>query len=766
LTGRRITIYGQREVVNGLMAARLRPHPVRSRRAALHRKQATHPHEEGAVHQGRKGSPGDGAAWKRRTSAEQSRGRSRLSVPLVAVTVALLALAVPSAAAAARTTVPLNAHWKFHLGDVPGAQAPGFDDRSWRTLSLPHTWNAFDAQDGPTIPFTPDYFRGVGWYRKTVTVPRGLRDGQLFLEFGGAGSVADVYVNGVLVGGHVGAFTRFRVDVTEALGDGGTIAVKVDNSARPDVAPLIGDFPIFGGLYRGVSLIATEATHLDLLDAGSPGVRIRQDQLTDSSATVEVASRVVNPDAAQVVTRIADARGDVVAQATSPAASTVVQTLDIANPHRWNGTDDPYLYSVRVSVVVDGEVVDRVTQPLGLRTITIDPAQGLLLNGRHYKVHGVNRHQDWLNRGWATSEAHVRRDFALMREMGVNALRTAHYPQDELVYDLADRYGILIYTEVPFVGVTFLGLGSNDSPQLTANLVSEAREMVRSLGNHPSIAWWGIGNEQGDKPHAHANLDAIQDTIKAEDPTRPTVYAGEAGADDANLTSPLTGHADLSAYNEYSGWYYHTPSNFGARLDALHATDPGRRIGISEYGAGASIYQHTEWPGTPAGSAQRPVPHPEEYQAYYHQQLWPQIEARDYLWGTFVWNMFDFASDFRNEGDRPGRNDKGLVTYDRKVRKDAFYYYKSAWTDTPTVHIVSKRWTRRTDAQTTIRVFSNAPSVTLKLNGMTRTAPVENYTAEFPVTLGRGTNKVIAVANAGTHDGVSDLAVWRLRPNQ
>ena len=658
------------------------------------------------MHQGTNGSPGSGAAWKGRTSAEQLRGRGRLSVPLVAVMVALLALAAPSAAAAAaRTTAPLNAHWKFHLGDVPGAQAPGFDDRSWRTLSLPHTWNALDAQDGPIAPFTPDYVRGVGWYRKTITVPRGLRDRQLFLEFGGAGSVAEVYVNDVLVGGHVGAFTRFRVDVTEALGVGGTIAVKVDNSARPDVAPLIGDFPIFGGLYRGVSLIATEATHLDLLDAGGPGVRIRQHQLTDSSATVEVASRVVNPDAAQVVTRIADARGHVVAQATSPAASTVVQTLDIANPHRWNGTDDPYLYSVRVAVVVDGEVVDRVTQPLGLRTITIDPAQGLLLNGRHYKMHGVNRHQDWLNRGWATSEAQVRRDFALMREMGVNALRTAHYPQDELVYDLADEYGILVYTEVPFVGVTSLGLGLERQPAAHGQpRVGVARDGAQP--RQPPVHRV-VGDRQRAGRHYRTSTrisTAIEDTIKAEDPTRLTAYAAEAGANDANLTSPLQSHADLSAYNEYSGWYYDTPSAFGERMDALHAAEPGRRIGISEYGAGASIYQHTEWPGTPAGSAQIPVEHPEEYQAYYHQQLWPQIEARDYLWGTFVWNMFDFASDFRSEGDRPGRNDKGLVTYDRKVRKDAFYYYKSAWTDTPTVHIVSKRWTRRTEAHTTIRV--------------------------------------------------------------
>src|SRR3954453_6652177 len=693
-----------------------------------------------------------------------ARRFGRVSARIIVVAVALIALAVPSAASA-RTTIDLSPHWNFHLGDVPGAQAPAFDDSSWQTVDLPHTWNALDAQDGGTFAVNT-YHRGVAWYRKTVTGADSMRGQQFFLQFDGASSVADVYVNGALVGHHEGAFTRFRVDVTQALAEGGTIAVKVDNSDRPDVAPLTGDFPIFGGLYRRVSLIATSATHLDLLAAGGPGGPVPQQQLTDASAIVQVTSSVVNPDGAQVVTTIADRRGEVVARATSPARATVIQTLDMPHPHRWNGTADPYLYTVTVAVTLGRKPVDAVTQPLGLRTITVDPAQGLFLNGRHYDIRGVSRHQDWLDRGWAISEAQTRRDFALMREMGVNALRTTHYPQDELVYDLADQYGILVLTEVPFVGINSLNLGSNDSPQLTANLVSQAREMVRSLGNHPAIAFWGIGNEQANTPHAQTNLEAIKNTIKAEDPTRLTYYAGEAGESDANLTAPQLSHADLSAYNEYSGWYYHTPSNFGTRLDALHAAEPGRRIGITEYGAGASINQHTEWPGTPAGGAQRPVEHPEEYQAYYHAQLWPQIKARPWLWGTFVWNMFDFASDFRNEGDRPGRNDKGLVTYDRKVRKAAFYYYKSAWTDTPTVHIVEHRWTRRTTAATTVHVFSNAPSVTLELNGVSLgSQPVSNYTATFPVTLKPGVDKVTAVALKTRHR-VRDDAYWTLRPAQ
>ena len=506
--------------------------------------------------------------------------------------------------------MPLSSHWKFHLGDVPGAQAPGFDDRSWRTLNLPHTWNALDAQNGSPRPVHDGLLPG----RRVVSQERRrsvrLRGQRLFLEFGGAASVADVYVNGVLVGHNEDPFMRFRVDVTEALGDGGTIAVKVDNSARPYIAPLIGDFPIFGGLYRGVWLIAANATHLDLLDAGGgSGVIVRQQQLTATSASVRVTSSVVSPEGARLLTRIADRSGKVVAQATAAAGANVSQTLEVPNPHRWNGTADPYLYSVRVAVVVDGQVVDAVRQPLGLRTITIDPAQGLLLNGRRYQVHGVNRHQDWENYGWAISAAPIRR-LALMREMGVNALRTAHYPQDELVYDLADRYGLLVYTEVPYVGVASLLLGSNASPELTANLVSQARAMVRGLGNHPSIAWWGIGNEQGDRPDVHANLEAIENTIKAEDPTRLTAFAAEASANDANLASRcsatptcphttstaggITAHRAASA----SGW---TPSTRRSRSDASASpsTAPARASTSTPSGPGPPPAAHSARSRTP-----------------------------------------------------------------------------------------------------------------------------------------------------------------------
>ena len=696
-------------------------------------------------------------------------GRQATASSLVAAALTLTILTLPSVAAAQptvssqpgaaasvspRRTINLSEDWGFHLGDVPGAESSVFDDTAWAKVDLPHTWNAKDAQDGGG-----DYHRGIGWYRKTVKVSASLQGRPLFLDFGGAGQVADVYVNGTLVGHHEGAFGRFRVDVTKALGDGGVVAVKVDNSLRTDVAPLAGDFNVYGGLYRGVTLVSTAGTHLDMLDSGGPGVIIRQRRLSDAAATISVRSRVVNPRGANLVTRVINRRGRVVASGTTPANQVVSQRLVVPRPHRWDGTADPYLYRIRVSVIRHRRVLDTTTQPLGLRTITVDPARGLLLNGRRYQVHGVNRHQDWEDVGWATTRRQTLRDFALMREMGVNAIRLAHYPQDDLVYRLADRYGILLYSEVPYVGGFPSPPGSNPSPALTSNLAAQAREAVRALGNHPSIAWWGIGNELADTPDVNANLDVIQQTIKAQDATRLTSYAHLSGIY-PNYSAVLD-HADLSGYNRYDGWYFDTPSAFGDWADALHATDPARPIGITEYGAGASAQQHQEWPGAAAG-LDTSKPHPEEYQAYHHSQLWQQIDSRPYLWGSFVWAMFDFASDARDEGDHPGRNDKGLVTADRTTRKAAFYYFKSAWTQTPTVHIVEKRWEQRSDASTTVHVFSNAPRVTLKLNGVVvGREPVVNHTAAFPVQLRPGDNQVTALATRHGHK-IHDSVAWRL----
>jgi beta-galactosidase len=579
--------------------------------------------------------------------------------------------------------------------------------------------------------------------------------------------VTDVWVNGTYLGQHQGGFARFRFDATAALiaGADNVIAVRVSNAVNYDVPPLSADFTFFGGLYRKVALVVTDPLGVSLLDEAGPGLYLRQRSVTETSATVDLTTKVSNggADARSVEVRaiVTDAADVVVAETSSgprlvPAAGTLdaVQRVVIANPHRWQGTADPYLYRATVEIRdgATGRLTDTVTQPLGLRTVTVDPASGLFLNGKHVAVHGVNRHQDLLGHGWAVSGADIERDFTLMDEMGVNALRTAHYQQDQKVYDLADARGYLVWTEIPLVNKI------NDTDGFRANAMRQLRELIRQNFNHPSVAFWGIGNEQGsDDAPTNALLGTLAGVVAQEDPERLSGYAHNWGID-----SGLVNHAGITGYNKYFGWYHDAYPDLGPYLDALHRAQPNRCIGLSEYGAGASVVQHQESPP-------RPVPggpfHPEEYQALLHESTWAQIAARPYLWGTFVWNMFDFASDQRGEGDTPGRNDKGLVTYDRRTRKDAFYFYKANWTATPFVYITSRRWTDRTAAVTTIKVYGTADSVLLTVNGV-RVGPPKtsaDHIYTWPdVTLSPGTNHVQVYGTRGD-TMYTDLVTWTLR---
>jgi beta-galactosidase len=401
---------------------------------------------------------------------------------------------------------------------------------------------------------------------------------------------------------------------------------------------------------------------------------------------------------------------------------------------------------------VTGTVLDAVSQRVGLRSVVVDPNSGLYLNGRHVAVHGVNRHQDRPGVGWATTDADVRADFDLMDEMGVNALRTAHYQQDQKVYDLADERGYLVWTEVPLVNSV------TDSAGFAANAEQQLRELVRQNYNHPSVAFWGIGNEQqADDAPTNALLSALAAEVTAEDPDRLSAYAHDKGG-----ASTLAGHTAVTGYNRYHGWYYGSLQDLGGFLDALHREQPARPIGLSEYGAGASVVEHEENPS-------RPVPHsswhPEEYQALFHEAAWAEISARPYVWGSFVWNMFDFAADHRTEGDTAGRNDKGLVTFDRRTRKDAFYFYKASWTAAPFVHLTSDRFTERTATTTTVKVYGTADSVQLLVNGTPVGPPktTTNHVYVWPqVTLAPGVNTVEVVGTQGA-DTYTDRATWTVR---
>lgn len=658
-----------------------------------------------------------------------------------------------------RKWVGLDAGWRFHYGPAAEAAQPEFDDGSWSRVDVPHTWNGKDGQDGGN-----DYARGEGWYRRHYAAPAGFAGRRVYLQFDGASLVTEAWINGRHVGRHEGGFARFRFDVTDALKPGAdnVIAVRVDNSLNENVAPLNGDFTVFGGLYRGVGLWATDPLSIDPLDHAGPGVYLRQKALTDASATVEVTTLVRNSSAAarRVAVRalVADASGAPVAAASGAdvtvgagGTARVVRTVEVPNPHRWNGKADPYLYKASAEVIDadTGTVTDVVTEPLGLRTLALDPANGVILNGRRQPMHGVNRHQDRPDKGWAVSAAEEIADFDLMDEMGVNALRTAHYQQSQTVYDQADKRGYLVWTEIPLVEHIRLG------EAFTANVEQQIREMIRQNYNHPSVVFWGIGNEQQvDDPPTNVVLDRLAALVVEEDPSRFSAYAHAQ----VHINGGLDKHARAAGYNRYFGWYYGNTEQLGPFLDNVRTTHPNRPVGLSEYGAGASVNHHDAGTTAPVAAG---TWHPEEYQSTFHERYWAQITARPYLWGTFVWNMFDFAADMRSEGDAAGRNDKGLVTFDRKNRKDAFYFYKAVWTDNPFVHITSKRWTNRPSGATTVKVYSTLPDVALTINGVSagEATTVDPGVYTWPVTLTAGTNTVEVV---GTRAGqaYTDTVSW------
>lgn len=591
-----------------------------------------------------------------------------------------------------RTTLNLNRKWAFLFN----TQEPPMSMPSPAYfVNLPHTWNAIDGQDGGN-----DYFRGACCYVKQLSREELPQAERLFLEVQGANSSADLYVNGVHVAHHDGGYSTWRAEITEAAGREGDVllALRVSNAPSGTVYPQMADFTFYGGLYRDVNLIGVPASHFDLTYYGGPGIAVTP-KMQGERAQVDVHAYLTGQKPGQRLRyRVFDASGKEIFCTETP--ETQAQCV-IEQVHRWHGRRDPYLYSATVELWEGDTLLDRVGTRFGCRSFALDPQQGFLLNGERYPLHGVSRHQDRWGIGNALLPEHHEQDMDLICEMGANTIRLAHYQHDQRFYDLCDERGMVVWAEIPYIS---RHMGGGDE-----NTISQMKELITQNYNHPSIVVWGLSNEitmsPGDETDMIKNHERLNALCHEMDPTRRTVIAVVSMCD---IHAPYLRIPDAVSYNHYFGWYGGDTSMNGPWFDRFHAEFPDVPIGMSEYGCEA-LNWHTSTP--------QQGDYTEEYQAYYHEELIRQLFTRPYIWATHVWNMFDFGADARNEGGENGQNHKGLVTFDRSYKKDAFYAYKAWLSDEPFVHLCGKRYVDRVEDVTRVTVYSNLPEVELRVNG-------------------------------------------------
>jgi beta-galactosidase len=682
-------------------------------------------------------------------------------------------LAVGVVETQARQDRSLANGWRFFKGEEAGAAQAVFPDRESLEISLPHCWGWDEAQ------VSKDYYRGPGWYRRGLDLQR-KQGKRYFLRFEAAGSVADVFLNGDKLGQHRGAFSTFCHEITDALGPVGknVLAVRVSNAPEPDIAPLAGDFCMFGGLYRPVHLLVTDEVCFTPVDHASPGVTWLQSAVSDEEAVIDVTAYVSNggkaPAQRTLTVKLCDAKGRVVAQEArevhvEPGITPPYRLqLKVTKPRLWRGRDDPYLYKAVAELTHKNEVLDAIEQRLGLRSFHVDPDKGFFLNGKPYPIRGVCRHQDVWNKGWALTRADHKRDLALILEMGANTVRCAHYQHSDEFYSLCDEAGVLVWAEIPLV------LFITPSPAFAETTRGQLIDLIRQNVNHSSIFVWGLFNElQPTTADTHRLLQDLQIVAHGEDPTRPTI-----GAQDSNVwgggkvvprpTDPelflkrpkQAKIPDLLGWNLYPGWYFGSAEDAGPMFDQVRHTSRSGGICISEYGAGANPFQHEENCRQPQDTTGQW--HPEEWQNVVHEKALAAIQERPFIWGSFIWNMFDFVSAGRNEGGVMCRNDKGLVTSDRSLKKDAFYFYKANWSDQPVLYITSRRFTERSGNATDVKVYSNAEQVGLAVNGKQIGKPARAGDRVFvwkDVPLSSGANRFTTTARFAGRE-FSDECVW------
>ncbi|MFC4301818.1 glycoside hydrolase family 2 protein [Cohnella boryungensis] len=608
-----------------------------------------------------------------------------------------------------RKRIQLNNAWRFIRHNEELAETVTYRDDRWSEVNLPHTWNAVDGANGY------EYYQGACWYRKEFTLSASDQGRKVYIEFNGSNSVTDVYVNARHVGQHKGGYSTFRFDITAdvAFGTTNVIAVKVDNTVVDDVYPQKADFTFYGGIYRDVYLLVTNEVHFDAMDYGSNGVYIVQEEVSKEKAHLKIESRLVNDSGEEKKVRLWADITDADNRSVTYAAKEVVlaagevrtETLDcvIDDPILWQGRKNPYMYQATVSMTSFNDTIDQIKALFGVRYFHVDPEKGFFLNGEHLPLFGVSRHQDRKDMGWAVTEHEHIEDMELIKEIGATSLRLAHYQHSQTFYDLCDKEGMVVWAEIPFISI----MSQNELEGINAK--QQMLELIKQNYNHPSIVFWGVQNEiqiGGERPEVRKLVRELSELTKKEDPTRLTTMANVLFVDEKDEYNRMT---DVIGYNKYYGWYHGKTEDFDPWLDKFHRINPDRPLCISEYGVEGIVQYHSAEP--------KVKDYTEEYHALYHEIAWKIFEKKPFLWATYVWNMFDFGANIRDEGGVKGRNNKGLVTYDRKIKKDAFYMYKAHCSDEKFVHITSKRFVDRAEDSIQVKVYSNCEEVTLYLNG-------------------------------------------------
>lgn len=650
--------------------------------------------------------------------------------------------------ATARDVISLNQGWQFKKGPFASdpAKAASQWNGSWEEVTLPHTWNAKDMQEKAN-----SFYQGVGYYKKHMVFQSSLEGKRLFLRFEGVGAVTDVYVNGNLVGSHKGAYSAFAFEITRAvkLGADNEILVKADNASRPDVIPTNHNlFGVYGGIYRPVWLIVTDENNITVTDCASSGVYITQKNVSKKSADVTVKVKLDNgslkPAALELENAIYTQEGKKVSahkqqlELTPQGTQTYVSTFKMGKPHLWQGRKDPYLYKVVSTLRANGKEIDRVEQPLGVRKFEIVAGKGFFLNGEKYPMYGVTRHQEWEGLGSALSNKEHDYDLAQIMDIGATTVRFAHYQQSEYLYSRCDSLGLVIWAEIPFV--------NRVTGQEAENAQSQMRELIRQSFNHPSIYVWGMHNEVY-RPHEYTAwlTQTLHNLAKTEDPDRFTATVNGYGS----AEHPVNQNSDIQGMNRYFGWYEKTIPDIEPWVKGLEEKYPWQKLMLTEYGTDANINHQTEYLGD-ALNWTKPF-YPETFQTKTHEYQWGIISKHPYIIASYLWNMFDFACPMWSRGGVEARNLKGLITFDRKTKKDSYYWYKANWSKDPVLYLTQRRNKNRERKNTSVTVYSNIGTPKVYLNGTELQGIRKGYTDVHyiidNVELAQGANVIKTVAN-------------------